>query len=259
MKENKILKQCPEAESFLTKYFLVSRGFNKRISYEKKHDREIICLKNGYCNIKLENIFPYDSVMDIPMIGDVKYIEPQHFYFEEKYNNEDIKSFGIISNEPLNPKETYWHQEEYFDFRHIIKCDNKMVIITYQRPSHRGIFRSQPCLQLSYYEDNYYTNVSHSDSALLDDAFSESCSFYKWEKYRKKNYSTVYCHYYDECAFAEIYKEAEILLGIKLGYRIDLVLKYLKCKRDVINSYSSLAEHSRRISQRRRYLENERR
>ena len=257
MKEDKVLKQCPEAESSLFKCFLLSRGF-KRVSYEKMNNKEVINLKNKFCDIKIENIFPYESVMDMPILGDVKYVEPQHVYFKERYYDDEIISFGQISNEPLNPNESYWHQEEYFDFRHIIKYNDKMVIITYQRPQHRSIFRSQPTLQLSYYENNYYTKVFHGESSMLHDAYSESCSSYSWEEYMKKNYATGYCHYYDECAFADIYKEAERLLGIKLGYRRDLALKYLMDKKSIINKYSEMAEHSRRLSQRRRYLENER-
>lgn len=257
MQEDKILKQCPEAESLLAKCFLMARGFNKRISYEKKDNKEIINLRNSFCNIEIKNIFPYESVMDMPLLGDVKYIEPQHMYFNERYKDEEIVSFGRITNEPLSSKKTYWHQEEYFDFRHIIKYKDKIVIITYQRPQHRSLYRSQPRLQLSYYEDNYYTKEHRSESRLLDNAFSESCSYYPWEKYMKKYHSVSYCHYYDEYGFSEIYREVENLLGIKLGYRIDLTLKYLKDKRKIIKAIDDSYKHSQLMAKyerdRRRY------
>ena len=249
MKEEKEIKQCPEAESFLAKCFLVARGFSKRISCEKKENKEIINLKNRFCEIEIKNIFPYESEMDMPLIGSVKYIEPQHMYFTEKYKDKDIKSFGVISNEPLNPNQAYYHQENYFDFRHVIKYKDKLVIISYERPQHRNYRCSQSCLQLSYYENNDYTKEHRSESRLLADAFSESCSYYPWEKYMKKYHSVSYCHYYDECAFAEIYREVEDLLGVKIGYRIDLALKYLRDKRKIINRISASVEHSRRIVQ----------
>ena len=254
MKVENTPKQCPEVQCPLVKYFLTARGFNKRISYEKREDKEIIKLKNRFCEIELKNIFPYESEMDMPLIGDVKYIEPQHIYFEEKYKDESIKSFGVMSNEPINKKETYCHQEEYFDFRHVIKYNDKVLIISYRRPQYSRIYyshlyRSQPCLQLSYYEDIRYTRNHYSDLSYLRDAFSESCSYYPWEEYRKSNYVIDYCHYYDEYAFAEIYREAEKLLGVKLGYRLDMVLKLLKDQKKLLQSFSNLTKHSRKKSQ----------
>lgn len=256
MQDDKVLKQCPEAESLLAKCFLMSRGFDKRISYEKKDNKEIINLRNRFCDVEIENIFSYESIMDMPLLGDVKYTEPQHIYFNERYKDKEIVSFGRIANEPLSLKKTYWHQEEYFDFRHIIKYKDKIVIITYQRPQHRSLYRSQPRLQLSYYEDNYYTKTFGSRSSILDNAFSESCSYYPWEKYIKRNYQISYCHYYDECGFSEIYREAENLLGVKLGYRIDLALKYLIDKRKnikVIDDYYTHLQWMAKIERQNNY------
>ena len=67
MKGDKVLKQCPEAECRLVKYFLVARKFKDRVSYEKNEKKEITNLKNRYCTIKFENIFAKcTSLTEIP-------------------------------------------------------------------------------------------------------------------------------------------------------------------------------------------------
>ena len=81
MKEDKVLKQCPEAECRLVKYFIVSRNFKDRISYEKQEKKEVINLKNKYCTVKLENVFEHQEETDALGYPYVKVNIPQYIRF----------------------------------------------------------------------------------------------------------------------------------------------------------------------------------
>lgn len=62
---------------------------------------------------------------------------------------------------------------------------------------------------------------------------------YKFDTYMTRDYS--------ETAFAEMYSEAEKLLGIKLGYRKDLALKSYIDKRNAVKRRDDFISHMSRI------------
>lgn len=241
MKEDKILRQCPEAECRLAKYFIVARKFRDRLSYEKKDNKEIINLKNRYCTIKFENIFEHQEETDVFGYPYVKVNIPQYIRFTEDYGNPEIQSFGEISNSLKDEKERYWIKDDVVEFTHVIKYKNRAVFITYRRPRHDanpgwfGLNYHGPYMQLTYYENADFMNWS-SEWCLLHDAQAESCGCFMHKDDIKYKFDTCTTRDYSETAFAEIYNEAEKLLGIKLGCRKDLAIKSLIDKRNVIRN-----------------------
>ena len=252
MKDDKVLKQCPEAECRLVKYFIVSRNFKDRVSYEKQEKKEVINLKNKYCTIKLENVFEHQEETDALGYPYVKVNIPQYIRFTEDYGNSEIQSFGEISNSLKNEKERYWLKDDVIEFAHVIKYKNKAVLITYRRPRHDtnpgwfGLNYHGPYMQLTYYEDASFIDWS-SEWSLLRDAQAESTgNFLRYDDIKYK-FDTCTTRDYSETAFAEMYSEAEKLLGIKLGYRKDLAIKSFVDKRKVIKNREKFISDMSRI------------
>ena len=252
MKDDKVLHQCPEAECRLVKYFIVARKFNERLSYEKKDNKEIINLRNKFCTIKLENIFEYQGKTDAFGYPYVKVTVPQHISFTETYSDPEIQSFGEISNSLSYEKKKHWIKDDVIKFTNVIKYKNKMVFITYRRPSHDtnpgwfGLNYHGPYMQLTYYEDASFMDWS-SKSMLLSYAETEGSGIFLKEDNIKYKFDTYMTRDYSETAFAEMYSEAEKLLGIKLGYRKDLALKSYIDKRNAVKRRDDFISHMSRI------------
>lgn len=252
MKEDKILRQCPEAECRLVKYFIVARKFRDRLSYEKKDNKEIINLKNRYCTIKFENIFEHQEETDAFGYPYVKVNIPQYMKFTEEYDDPEIQSFGKISNSIDDENKHHWIKDDVIEFTHVIKYKNKAVFITYRRPRHNcnpgwfGLNYHGPYMQLTYYEDANFIDWS-SDWMLLRDAEAESNGCFIYRDDIKYKFDTCTTRDYSETAFAEMYSEAEKLLGIKLGYRKDLALKSFIDKRNAVKRREEFISHMSRV------------
>ena len=104
-------------------------------------------------------------------------------------------------------------------------------------------------MQLTYYENASFIDWS-SEWSLLRDAQAESNGHFLRYDDIKYKFDTCITHDYSETAFAEIYSEAEKLLGIKLGYRKDLALKSFIDKRNAIKCREDFISHMSRVCRR---------